>query len=51
MSVTAELTSSLSRISWTEIVSLRTVAIFCVVGLALCLMFASYGVELSAGLF
>jgi hypothetical protein len=43
----------LSHVSGTEVEveTLKTIAIFCGVGLFVCLLFATYGLDLSAGFF
>jgi hypothetical protein len=49
----AAITTALSRASGIdiEVDTLRTVLIFCGIGLTISLLFASYGLDLSAGFF
>ena len=49
----AAIVRALSRISGTdvEVETLKTIAIFCEVGLLVSLLVASYGLDLSAGFF
>jgi hypothetical protein len=49
----AAITTALSRASGIdiEVDTLRTVLIFCGIGLTVSLLFASYGLDLSAGFF